>query len=278
MNTVLIFGGSGSLGCRLVADLLSLDYRVVVLSRSEYNQFLLACKYPDECQAGRLRLVIGDIRNLPAIYSNVDYVINAAAMKHVSICQANPHEAFGVNVLGNQNVINYVLQNDIKRAIYIGTDKAVNPINTYGTTKMIAEVDWNAANSKKPGCFTTVRLGNIFGSSGSVVQLFANNKSNKYTLSSLDSERYFVPIKTASNIVIDTMQRDFIEHQVVYRHYKRMRIIDLIHAFSPNAEIEVVGLREGEKLKEEFETEFKSDYYTIEEIQELIEDYRRAVK
>jgi len=149
VNTVLIFGGSGSLGSQLTDDLLKINYNVIVVSRTEHKQFLLANKHWLAVKQGRLKLVIGDIRNLPAIYSNVDYVINAAALKHVSICQNNPHEAFTINVLGNQEAIKYCLQNNIDRAIYIGTDKAIHPINTYGTTKLIAERDWNEANKKK---------------------------------------------------------------------------------------------------------------------------------
>jgi UDP-N-acetylglucosamine 4,6-dehydratase/5-epimerase len=277
MQTVLIFGGTGSLGSQLTSDLLKLHYNVIVVSRGEHKQFLLANKHWQEVKTGQLKLMIGDVRNLPAIYPRVDYVINAAAMKHVGICQHNPHEAFTVNVLCNQEVINYCLHNDIKRAIYVGTDKAVHPINTYGTTKLIAERDWNEANKKEQGCFTIVRLGNIFGSSGSVVELYANNKSNKYSLSSVDSWRYFVPIKTASQMITDTLQLPFMMPPVVFKDYKKMKIIDLIHAFNPNAKIEIVGLREGEKLYEEFEKEIKSDYFTLDEIRELIEEYKAGI-
>lgn len=282
MQTVLIFGGTGSLGSQLSQDLLQLDYRVIVVSRSEYKQFVLANKHWLAVKQGKLKLVLGDIRNIPALYSDVDYVINAAALKHVSICQDNPHEAFGVNVLGNINVINYVLQNNIKRAIYIGTDKAIRPINTYGTTKLIAERDWNAANEKKQGCFITVRLGNLFGSSGSVAELFVNQQHNKFKISSVDSWRYFLSIKAASQMIIEYMHMgqtpdNLLSDSPMYRQYKKMRIVDLVYACCDTPEIEIVGLREGEKLYEEFETEIESDYYTIDEIKEMIKEYKASL-
>jgi UDP-N-acetylglucosamine 4,6-dehydratase len=282
MQTVLIFGGTGSLGSQLTNDFLALDYRVIVVSRSEYKQFVLANKHWLAVKQGKLKLVLGDIRNIPALYSDVNYVINAAALKHVSICQDNPHEAFGVNVLGNQNVINYVLQNNIKRAIYIGTDKAVHPINTYGTTKLIAERDWNAANEKKSGSFVTVRLGNLFGSSGSVAELFVNQQSSKFKISSMDSWRYFLPIKAASQMIIDIIHMGqtpdyLLSDKPMYRQYKKMRIVDLVYACCDKPEIEIVGLREGEKLYEEFETVIESSYYTIDEIKEMIKEYKASL-
>ena len=174
---VLITGGTGSLGQALTERILNSDVEQIrILSRNEFKQISMETKLPDE----RLRFLIGDVRDedrLIRALDDVDIVFHAAALKHVPKVEYNPFEAIKTNVQGSQNVIDACLENDVQRAICIGTDKAVSPLNTYGATKLLMEKLFITAkrysNPKKhPTKFFAVRYGNVFGSSGSVIPKF----------------------------------------------------------------------------------------------------------
>ena len=181
---ILITGGTGSLGTALVERLLSLDVEQIrIFSRNELKQVEADSKFSDS----RLRFLIGDIRELDRLIratEDVDFVFHAAALKHVDKIEYNPFEAIKTNVNGSQNVIDACLHNNVKKAICIGTDKAVSPLNTYGATKLLTEKLFVSAmhysNPKKhPTNFIAVRYGNVFGSSGSVIPRFIQQIQSK---------------------------------------------------------------------------------------------------
>ena len=182
-KSVLITGGTGSLGTALTQRLLGNNVKQIrIFSRNELKQIEMESKFHDD----RLRFLVGDIRELPRLVratEEVDYVFHAAALKHVPKIEYNPFEAIKTNVNGSQNVIDACLQNNVEKAICIGTDKAVSPLNTYGATKLLMEKLFVTAqrysNPKKHRTiFSAVRYGNVFGSSGSVIPKFIEQIKN----------------------------------------------------------------------------------------------------
>src|ERR1700712_354008 len=176
-KTVLVTGATGSFGTRLLARLLA-DHApkaIRVFSRDEHKQSELARRFADD---DRLRFLIGDVRDLPRLLRasrNVDVIFHAAALKHVAICEYNPFEAVQTNVIGAENVITAAIENEVPRTIGLSTDKAVNPVNLYGATKLCQEklfVQGNAYAADTVARFACVRYGNVVGSRGSVVPLF----------------------------------------------------------------------------------------------------------
>ena len=188
---ILITGGTGSLGQALTERILTQNpAQIRIFSRNELKQISMESSFSDK----RLRFLIGDIRDLGRLIratEDVDFVFHAAALKHVDKVEFNPFEAIKTNVDGTQNVIDACLQNDVKKAICIGTDKAVSPLNTYGATKLLMEKLFASAihysNPKKhPTKFIAVRYGNVFGSSGSVIPKFIEQIKNKQKITITD--------------------------------------------------------------------------------------------
>src|SRR5690606_29515832 len=183
-KSILITGGTGSLGKALVAHLFS-EFpdigRVVVFSRDEQKQFEMAQQYPDNLYP-QIRFFIGDVRDyerLKRAFKGVDYVIHAAAMKHVPIAEYNPMECVKTNIMGAENVINASLETEVKHVVALSTDKATAPINLYGATKLASDKLFVAANNIRgwnPIKFSVVRYGNVMGSNGSVIPFFINKK------------------------------------------------------------------------------------------------------
>ena len=190
---ILITGGTGSLGTALTKRLLSMGVEQIrIFSRNEFKQISMESEIPDD----RLRFLIGDVRDqrrLKRAVEDVDIVFHAAALKHVPKVEYNPFEAVKTNVEGSQNVIDACLENDVERAVCIGSDKAVSPLNTYGATKLLMEKLFiNAqqySNPKKhPTKFFAVRYGNVFGSSGSVIPKFIQQLQKKENLTITDEQ------------------------------------------------------------------------------------------
>ena len=206
---ILITGGTGSLGVALTKRLLSLDVKQIrIFSRNEFKQISMESEIKDE----RLRFLIGDVRDqkrLKRAIEDVDIVFHAAAMKHVPKVEYNPFESIKTNVEGSQNVIEACLENNVEKAICIGTDKAVSPLNTYGATKLLMEKLFvNAqqySNPKKhPTKFIAVRYGNVFGSSGSVIPKFIQQLKNKEHLTITDEKmtRFSITMEQALDFIL----------------------------------------------------------------------------
>ena len=207
-KTVLITGGTGSLGQALTRKLLKTDVKVIrIFSRNENKQVSMESEFNDE----RLRFFIGDVRELSRLYKafeGVDIVFHAAALKHVPVVEYNPFEGIKTNVIGSQNVIDACLHENIPLAICVGTDKAVSPLNTYGATKLLMEKLFVAANPELPNKtrFIALRYGNVLGSSGSVVPKFIKQirEKQKITITEPNMTRFSLTMNEALDFIIES--------------------------------------------------------------------------
>ncbi len=256
---ILITGGTGSLGQALTKRLLKEKVDTIrIFSRNEEKQVFMENKFHDK----RLRFLLGDINDLERLkraFEDIDIVFHAAALKHVPKIEYNPFEAIKTNVIGSQNVIDACLHADVERAIAIGTDKAVSPLNTYGATKLLMEKLFVTANNyinplKHRTKFIAFRYGNVFGSSGSVVPIFIEQIQQKQKVTITD------PQMTRFSITMDEAL-DFILNATTYgqgseifvpkmRSYHIMDVVDSLQSLIGNYGQEVIGIRPGEKLHE----------------------------
>jgi UDP-N-acetylglucosamine 4,6-dehydratase len=259
-KTVLVTGGTGSFGSRFVQRLLDEhDPRAVrVFSRDELKQYELQRKIGDD---PRLRMLIGDVRDLPRLVRatrGVDVIVHAAAMKQVPACEYNPSEAVKTNVMGSEHVVAAAIENNVPLTIALSTDKAVNPVNLYGATKLCQEkliVQGNAYAADSVARFACVRYGNVVGSRGSVVPLFkAQAPSGVVTVTDEAMTRYWITLDQAVDFVLASLER-MGGGEVFVPKIPSMRIADLADALAPGAERRVIGVRPGEKLHETLLTE-----------------------
>lgn len=250
-HTVVITGGSGSFGNALTKYLLKRKdiERIRIFSRDELKQVEMARRFDDD----RLRFFIGDVRDLPrmeAAFSGADIVIHAAAMKQVPACEYNPFEAVKTNIIGTQNVVQACISCGVKKAMFISTDKAVDPVNHYGATKLVAEGLWLNANHRGPTKFSLTRWGNVLASRGSVIPLFEEqSKKEVLTLTHKDMTRFWLTLETAVDFAwkkVSSMKGE----EIFIPDLKSAKIIDLAKAIAPNAVIRYIGIRKGEKLHE----------------------------
>lgn len=255
-KSILITGGTGSLGKKLT-DIIIKKYkpkRLVIFSRDELKQYemeqiYLKEKYP--C----IRYFLGDIRDrdrLIKAFRNIDYVIHCAALKQVPAAEYNPFEFIKTNVLGAQNIIDAALECGVKKVIALSTDKAANPINLYGATKLCSDKLFLAANNYAAvNCtFSVVRYGNVFGSRGSVIPLFREQvKKGEITLTDERMTRFWITLEEAANFVLDCLDR-MEGGELFVPKIASMRVVDLIKAIAPKLKIKVIGIRPGEKLHE----------------------------
>jgi UDP-N-acetylglucosamine 4,6-dehydratase (inverting) len=277
-KSILITGGTGSLGKALTVHILN-KYpnvrRLVIFSRDEQKQFQMAQDYP-ESKYPHVRFFIGDVRDkdrLIRAFKGVDYVIHAAAMKHVPIAEYNPDECIKTNINGAQNVIDASFQTGVQRVVALSTDKACAPINLYGATKLTSDKLFVAANNIKgdnPIIFSVVRYGNVMGSNGSVIPFFIKKKADG-VLPITD------PNMTRFNISLDggvEMVMHALEHawggEIFVPKIPSYKITDVANAIAPGCKHEIVGIRPGEKVHEEMITPSDSfytydlgKYYTI---------------
>lgn len=199
-KTILVTGGTGSFGKKFIKKILT-EYhpqKVIIYSRDEYKQYMMQKKFAEHDD--HLRFFLGDIRDKARLYrafEGVDYVVHAAALKHVPALEYNPTEAINTNVIGANNIVDAAIDKGVKKVIALSTDKAVNPINLYGATKLVAEKIFVAANAYGGGKvkFAGVRYGNVMGSRGSVIPLFMSFKKQgvkefMYVLNQLRQERF----------------------------------------------------------------------------------------
>jgi len=250
-KTILITGGTGSFGSSFAKYLLNYEIKkLIIFSRDELKQF----KMEKEIKDDRIRFFLGDVRDLARLqraFRDVDIVIHAAALKQVPMLEYNPFEAVKTNILGSQNVIDASIDQNVKQVILISTDKAAQPVNLYGSTKLCAERLFISGNSyAKNTMFSCVRYGNVIGSRGSIVETLKNNPNiDKVYITDERMTRFWITLKQATDLVIfalDNMQGG----EVFIPKAPSMKLVDLFDALVPNAQKEIIGIRPGEKLNE----------------------------
>ena len=255
--SVLITGGTGSLGKSLVQYLLSETKvrRIAIFSRDELKQHDLRIHFNDD---PRLRWFLGDIRDLDRLkraFHGVDFVIHAAALKQVDTGEYNPMEFIKTNVLGSQNVIDASIDAGVKRVVALSTDKASSPINLYGATKLTADKLFVAANNYSytyGTTFSVVRYGNVMGSRGSVIPFFKDlaGQGKPLPITDLRMTRFWISIQDAVKFVIDSLEM-MTGGELYVPRIPSMKIVDLAHAVSADSKLQEIGMRPGEKLHEE---------------------------
>jgi UDP-N-acetylglucosamine 4,6-dehydratase/UDP-glucose 4-epimerase len=256
---VLITGGTGSLGHALTQRILNSDVKQIrILSRNEFKQVSMESLIPDE----RLRFLIGDVRDkerLVRALEDVDVVFHAAALKHVPKVEYNPFEAIKTNVQGSQNVIDACIENDVERAVCIGTDKAVSPLNTYGATKLLMEKLFITARrysnpEKHRTKFFAVRYGNVFGSSGSVIPKFIQqiNKNEKITITDPNMTRFSITMNQALDFILKATKNGHGSEIFIpkVKAYSLQQIVDILSNLTKTKEHTIIGIRPGEKQHE----------------------------
>ncbi len=254
-KVVLITGGTGSFGKKLTRILLD-EYnpaKIIVFSRDELKQHEMRAAGFD---APNLRYFIGDVRDesrLKRAFEGVDIVIHAAALKQVPACEYNPMEAIKTNILGSSNVIDAALDAGVERVVALSTDKAVNPVNLYGATKLAAEKLFVQSNSYAGGRktrFSCVRYGNVVGSRGSVVPVFLKQRANgEITVTDDRMTRFWISLEQGVRFVIRCAEQMH-GGEVFVPKIPSMTIVELAKTIAPNAKVNVIGIRPGEKLHE----------------------------
>ena len=256
---VLITGGTGSLGNALTQRLLTENVDTIrIFSRNENKQLEMASKFHDD----RLRFLLGDVRDynrLTRACEDIDIVFHTAALKHVPIIEYNPFEAIKTNVMGSQNVIDACLEEDVEKAICIGTDKAVSPLNTYGATKLLMEKLFITAsnylkNERHKTKFIALRYGNVLGSSGSVIPKFINQIKNngKITITDPNMTRFSISMDEALDFILKVTEIGKGSEIFVpkLKAYSLMDVKDALFDLLGKTDEEIVGIRAGEKLNE----------------------------
>lgn len=257
-KTILVTGGTGSFGRKFIQRILQEKIKkVIVFSRDELKQYEMAQELKDK----RLRFFIGDVRDKERLYrafDGVDIVIHAAAMKHVEACEYNPFEAIKTNVYGAQNIVEAAIDQGVKKVIALSTDKAAAPINLYGATKLASDKLFVAANSytgEKDTKFAVVRYGNVVGSRGSVIPFFRKMKeTGRLPITDERMTRFWITLDDGVQFVLDSLERMH-GGEIFIPKIPSMNIIDLAKAIAPEANLDIVGIRPGEKLHETMITE-----------------------
>ena len=260
-KSILITGGTGSFGSRLLRYLLNLKAnrpkKIIVFSRDELKQFELSRIFPEK-DYPTVRFFLGDIRDkqrLKMAFEDVDYVIHAAALKQVPTAEYNPIEFIKTNVIGSQNIIEAAIESNIKKVIALSTDKASSPINLYGATKLCADKLFLSANTlvgKKITTFSVVRYGNVFGSRGSVIPFFLDliKKKQKLIITDPNMTRFNIDLDDAVKLVVNVIKSS-VGGEIFVPKISSYRIMDIAKAIQDKKNIKIVGIRPGEKLHEE---------------------------
>ncbi len=259
-KAVLITGGTGSLGKALTKHILS-HYpninRLVIFSRDEQKQFEMEQDFPVK-KYPQMRYFIGDVRDyerLERAFSGIDYVIHAAAMKHVHIAEYNPDECVKTNVGGAENVIKAALKTNVTHVVALSTDKACAPINLYGATKLTSDKLFVAANNikgKRNIKFSVVRYGNVMGSNGSVIPFFLKRKKidNTLPITVKEMTRFNISLQGGVDMVMHALHTAW-GGEIFVPKIPSYRITDVVEAIGPNCEKPIIGIRPGEKIHEE---------------------------
>lgn len=253
---ILITGGTGSFGHRFIAHVLAhfKPQKLIVYSRDELKQFEMQQKFDASC----MRYFLGDVRDkdrLKSAMRDVDYVVHAAALKQVPAAEYNPNECIKTNIMGAQNVIDAAIENNVRRVIALSTDKAANPVNLYGATKLASDKLFVAANNisgAKGTRFAVVRYGNVVGSRGSVVPLYRQLLADGRTqlpVTHPEMTRFWITLDQGVEFVISNFQR-MQGGEIFVPKIPSVQILDLVEAMSGAREHEIIGIRPGEKLHE----------------------------
>jgi len=257
-KSILITGGTGSFGKDFAAHILR-HYeprKIIIYSRDEYKHFVMAEEFAE--YADKMRFFIGDVRDLGRLkraFEGVDYVVHAAALKQVVACEYNPNEAIKTNIHGAQNVIDAALDAGVRRVVALSTDKAVNPVNLYGGTKLVSDKLFIAANAYagyKDINFSIVRYGNVAGSRGSVIPYFKDLiQEGKEELPITDRRmtRFWISLDEGVRLVIKAL-KEATGGETYISKIPSFRITDLAEAMLPGCQISEIGIRPGEKLHE----------------------------
>jgi UDP-N-acetylglucosamine 4,6-dehydratase len=254
-KVILITGGTGSYGKKMTKILLAEKNpkKIIIFSRDELKQHEMRVSGYDDA---RMRYFIGDVRDqerLVRAMHGVDIVVHAAALKQVPACEYNPMEAVKTNIIGTSNVLEAALDAGVKKVLALSTDKAVSPVNLYGGTKLVAEKLVIQSNNYAAGTstrYSCVRYGNVVGSRGSVVPLFLKQRANgKITITDERMTRFWLSLEQGVHFVISCIEQ-MEGGEVFVPKIPSTKVIDLAHAIAPEAEVEIIGIRPGEKLHE----------------------------
>lgn len=266
-KSVLITGGTGSFGRALVSRLLIEDNisKLVVFSRDELKQFEMA----ESIESSKVRFFLGDVRDYQRLIQacdGIDVIVHAAAMKQIPAAEYNPMEAIKTNILGAENIVNAAIRNGVKRVIALSTDKAANPANLYGATKLCSDrimVAGNALAGKHDTKFACVRYGNVLGSRGSVIPFFLEKaKSGSIPITDVRMTRFWLTLEQGVQFVLDSLERMH-GGEIFVPKIPSFKVTDVARIVCPNTPTHIIGIRPGEKLHEVMITEDDS-YNTIE--------------
>ena len=256
-KTILITGGTGSFGKKCTEVLLR-DYqpkKIIIFSRDEFKQYEMALRFPKE-KYDCMRYFIGDVRDKERLYRafhGVDYVIHAAAMKQVPAAEYNPTECIKTNVTGAQNIINVAADRGVKKVVALSTDKACNPVNLYGATKLCSDKLFVAANAfvvQDETRYAVVRYGNVMGSRGSVIPLFLRQREEgELTVTDPRMTRFWITLEEGVKLVLKAFT-DMLGGEIFVPKLPSMNIMDLAEAIAPGVPAREVGIRPGEKIHE----------------------------
>jgi len=255
-KNILITGGTGSFGKEFVRTILKRykPNKIIIYSRDELKQFEMAQKFSDSC----MRYFIGDVRDLPRLQKamvGVDFVVHAAALKHVPIAEYNPMECIKTNVMGAQNIIDACIANDVKQTIALSTDKAAAPVNLYGASKLVSDKLFVAANNltgEHEIKFSVVRYGNVLGSRGSVIPYFEKliaQGATSLPITEPNMTRFWITLQDGVNFVLKNFER-MQGGEIFVPKIPSMKMTEMAKAIAPHLDQEVIGIRPGEKLHE----------------------------
>jgi UDP-N-acetylglucosamine 4,6-dehydratase (inverting) len=261
-KTILITGGTGSLGKALTKRILETHpniKKLIIFSRDEQKQFHMAQEFSEKVFP-QIRYLLGDVRDqerLIRAFNGIDIVIHAAAMKHVHLAEYNPDECIKTNIGGAQNVIHAALQTNVSNVVALSTDKACAPINLYGATKLTSDKLFVAANNIKginPIKFSVVRYGNVMGSNGSVIPFFMKkSKTGVLPITDKNMTRFNISLQGGVDMVMHAIEHAW-GGEIFIPKIPSYRILDVAKAVAPDCQIEIVGIRPGEKIHEEMIT------------------------
>lgn len=259
-KSILVTGGTGSFGKAFISRILDIasPRRVIVYSRDELKQYEMQSEHPFKDKSDIMRYFIGDVRDLRRLemaMDDVQFVVHAAALKHVPAAEYNPFECINTNVMGAENIVQASVRNNVQKVVALSTDKAANPINLYGASKLASDKIFVAANNltgKRNTRFCAVRYGNVVGSRGSVIPLFERLIKEKAEFLPITDDRmtrFWITLQQGVNFVISSMLH-MQGGELFVPKIPSMRVTDLAKAMAPDLEHKIIGIRPGEKLHE----------------------------
>ncbi len=271
-SSVLITGGTGTFGQALVEKLLKFynPKKVIIFSRDEFKQYQMQEKL-NKLDNGKLRFFLGDVRDterLKLAFKGVDYIVHSAALKHVTLAEYNPFECIKTNVIGAQNIVEASISCGVKKVIALSTDKATNPFNLYGASKLASDKIFISANNysgKNKTIFSVCRYGNVVNSRGSVIPLFKNlseKKSKKIPITDERMTRFWINVEKGVEFVLSSFE-NMRGGEIFVPKLPSMKITDVAAIIAPNIPFKIIGIRPGEKIHETMISEDDSRY-TIE--------------